>query len=188
MRVIAGDYRGRKLKSVPGSLTRPTSDKVKEAIFHMIGPFFSGGKCLDLFAGSGSLGIEALSRGMEHATFIDKQGKAVQTIKKNLKTLAIDQQANIYRMDAYQALHMLAKQEYIFDMILIDPPYLKVNYKKLLNKVIQLKLIHANGVIYCEHGTGESLPSSLPNTHMVKQVTYSQTTSITLYRHYHQNI
>src|SRR5690625_6876170 len=94
MRVIAGSHKGRKLKSVPGKQTRPTSDKVKETVFHTIGPFFTGGKCLDLFAGSGSLGIEALSRGMEQAIFIDQYPKAVQTIKRNLQLLNIDRKSN----------------------------------------------------------------------------------------------
>lgn len=183
MRVIAGNYKGRTIKPVPGKYTRPTSDKVKEAIFHMMGPFFSGGKCLDLFAGSGSLGLEALSRGMEHVTFVDQQGRAIQTINDNLKTLNINTRAEVYRMDAFRALHMLAKQQSMFELILIDPPYLKVDYELLLNKLIDLKLMQANGIIYCEHGSEETLPSSIPHLTLVKQVNYGQTTGITLYRH-----
>lgn len=183
MRVIAGNYKGRKIKPVSGKLTRPTSDKVKEAIFHMIGPFFSGGKCLDLFAGSGSLGIEAISRGMDHVTFIDKQRKAIQTINDNLNVLNISHQADVFRMDAFRSLHMLVKQQNTFDLILIDPPYLKVDYERLLNTIIELKLIQTNGIIYCEHGTNEILPSSMPDTPIIKQVSYGQTIGVTLYRH-----
>src|SRR5690625_944768 len=87
MRIISGTNRGLKLKAVPGKNTRPTSDKVKESLFNMIGPYFSGGTCLDLFAGSGSLGLEAISRGIEHATFIDKNGLAIKTIHDNIHKL-----------------------------------------------------------------------------------------------------
>src|SRR5690625_2707594 len=90
MRVIAGSLKGRKFKAVPGKQTRPTADKVKESIFQIIGPFFDGGTCLDLFAGSGSLGIEAMSRGMEQVVFIDKQPKAIHIINENRKTMRIE--------------------------------------------------------------------------------------------------
>ena len=86
MRVVSGICKGRALKAVPGNTTRPTTDKVKEALFNMIGPYFEGGIGLDLFAGSGGLGIEALSRGLDKVIFIDRDGKAIQTIHENIKT------------------------------------------------------------------------------------------------------
>src|SRR5690625_6269218 len=89
MRVIAGEFKGRKLKAVPGMNTRPTSDKVKEAVFHMMGPFFRGGTCLDLFAGSGSLGIDALSRGIDHVIFFDKLFKSNKCIYLNIMFILI---------------------------------------------------------------------------------------------------
>src|SRR5690606_30618142 len=84
MRVITGTARGRRLKAVPGLSTRPTSDRVKEAIFSMIGPFFDGGTVLDLFAGTGALGIEALSRGADRAVFVDRERASVETVRDNL--------------------------------------------------------------------------------------------------------
>lgn len=84
MRIIAGEYGGRRLKAVPGMKTRPTTDKVKEAMFNMIGPYFNGGKSLDLFAGSGGLSIEAVSRGITTATLIDHQYQAIKTIRDNI--------------------------------------------------------------------------------------------------------
>src|SRR5699024_868911 len=132
MRVVAGLHKGRKLKAVSGSTTRPKADKVKEAVFQVMGPFFSGGKVLDLFAGSGALGIEALSRGMESAFFIDKQSKAIHTIHDNLKSLSIADQAEVYRNDAFRALQLLSKRQLQFDLILLDPPYGHVDLIKLL--------------------------------------------------------
>ena len=89
MRVVAGQAKGLPLKAVPGKTTRPTTDKVKESIFNMIGPFFDGGTAVDLFAGSGGLGIEALSRGIEHAVFTDKDKKAIDTIQANKLTASL---------------------------------------------------------------------------------------------------
>lgn len=85
MRVISGNYRGRRLIPVPGNQTRPTADKVKESMFNMLGPYFDGGQALDLYAGTGALGIEAVSRGMDHATLVDKQYAAIKTIKQNVE-------------------------------------------------------------------------------------------------------
>lgn len=84
MRIVAGDFGGRRLKAVPGMQTRPTTDKVKEAVFNIIGPYFDGGQSLDLFAGSGGLSIEAVSRGVARAVLIDRQYQAIKTIKDNI--------------------------------------------------------------------------------------------------------
>src|SRR5690625_5258619 len=110
MRVIAGQFKGRRLKTVPGKNTRPTSDKIKEAVFHMMGPFFQGGQCLDLFAGSGSLGIEAYSRGMDSVTFIDHSNQAIKCIRTNVKELQMEDNSQIYRNDAFRAIHTLGKK------------------------------------------------------------------------------
>ena len=147
MRVIAGELKGRRLEAVPGKQTRPTSDKVKEAIFQMMGPFFYGGKCLDLFAGSGSLGIEAISRGMDFAVFIDKQPKAIHTIYKNIKTLKIDERTEVARMDAFRALKVTQKNKVKFDLIIIDPPYDKFNYTEILNEIMKRELLSDGGMV-----------------------------------------
>src|SRR5690606_17308184 len=105
----AGQAKGLPLKAVPGKTTRPTTDKVKESIFNMIGPFFDGGTAVDLFAGSGGLGIEALSRGIEHAVFTDKDKKAIDTIQANLQKTKMEDQAQVYRADAERALKAMKK-------------------------------------------------------------------------------
>lgn len=103
MRVISGTAKGRPLKAVPGTGTRPTTDKVKEAVFSMIGPYFDGGVVLDLFAGSGGLGIESLSRGSDKAVFIDLEPKSIEMIRANLKATGLDSKAEVFRNEAGRA-------------------------------------------------------------------------------------
>lgn len=182
MRVIAGTLKGRHIKAVPGNLTRPTTDKVKEAIFQIIGPFFDKGSCLDLFAGSGALGIEALSRGMDYAVFVDKQSKAIHTIHENLKDLQLGDRTEAFRTDAFRAIQAAAKRDLHFDLILLDPPYQKANYGELLNEITQLNLINENGYIYCEHDQREDLPKYLQAYTLVKQASYGGTIGISLYQ------
>ncbi|WP_164669114.1 16S rRNA (guanine(966)-N(2))-methyltransferase RsmD [Virgibacillus doumboii] len=180
MRVIAGVHKGRKLKAVPGKATRPTTDKVKEAVFQTLGPFFDQGLCLDLFAGSGALGIEALSRGMEKGIFVDKQPKAIHTINENIRALNLEENAEIYRTEAFRALNAVAKRNLQYDLILLDPPYGKVNYEKMLNEIEEHQLLKENGMIYCEHDLSEKFSTN--EFSMVKQVNYGGTTGITIYK------
>jgi 16S rRNA (guanine966-N2)-methyltransferase len=182
MRVIAGEFKGRQLKSVPGKSTRPTTDKVKEAVFQVMGPFFDGGIVLDLFAGSGSLGIEAISRGMDSGVFVDKNPKAIHTISENLKTVKIEDKVELFRTDAVRALKAIAKREMQFDLILLDPPYKKVEYDKILIKIIESNLIKENGIIYCEHDFEDKLAASYGPLSLIKHENYGGTIGITIYR------
>lgn len=180
MRVIAGMHKGRRLKAVPGNETRPTTDKIKEAMFQVMGPFFDGGVCLDLFAGSGSLGIEALSRGMEKIVFVDKQVKAIQTIKENLAQLKCDQM-EVYRMDAFIALQTLSKNAEKYDLILLDPPYQKVDYDKCIESILKYDLLKDDGILYCEHHPENIMPE-IEQLEMIKHKAYSNTIAITIYK------
>ena len=121
MRVIAGKHKSKALESLEGRNTRPTMDKVKEGIFNSLHEV--SGLGLDLFAGSGALGIEALSRGMEKVIFVDQNFKAVKVIKANLNQLDLMSQAEVYKNNADRALKALAKREIQFDIIFLDPPY-----------------------------------------------------------------
>lgn len=172
MRVVSGKLKGKPLKSVPGKSTRPTADKVKEAMFNIIGPYFDGGICLDLFAGSGNLGIEALSRGMEKAIFVDRDKKAVQTIRDNLALCKLTDQAEVYRNDARLALKALAKREASFDLIFLDPPYAKQFLEELLLKIDEKKLLKTNGQIVCEHSADVKLPNQCSNLVKRKEEIY----------------
>jgi len=182
VRVIAGECKGRPLKAVPGTNTRPTTDKIKESIFNMIGPFFDGGKGLDLYGGSGGLGLEALSRGMEHLIFIDKDQKAIHTIKENIKQCNYEDKTEVFRNDAKRALKALHKREMQFDMIFLDPPYAKQMLLKDMEEIDKLELLSPEGSIVTEHGTDVTLPEEIGNFYQVRQETYGKTTTITIYK------
>ncbi|MCQ6275148.1 16S rRNA (guanine(966)-N(2))-methyltransferase RsmD [Bacillus sp. V3B] len=163
MRVVSGSCKGKALKAVPGNSTRPTTDKVKEAIFNMIGPYFDGGIGLDLFAGSGGLGIEALSRGLEKVIFVDRDGKAIQTIYENIHKCEFDHQVEVYRNDAERAIKAVTKRELVFNNIFLDPPYKKQQLEKLLKMLDEHKLLSENGTVVCEHGSEITLPEIVGN-------------------------
>ncbi|WP_062105178.1 16S rRNA (guanine(966)-N(2))-methyltransferase RsmD [Bacillus niameyensis] len=175
MRVISGIYKGRQLKAVPGRGTRPTTDKVKETIFNMIGPFFSEGTVLDLFAGSGALGIEALSRGIDKGIFVDKDMKAIQTIKTNIQLCNLDDKSEIYRNDAERALHAISKRNIQFDYIFLDPPYHKQKLESLLEQIEMNQLLKPEGAIVCEHDSNVVLPIQIGCLEQWKQGDYGAT-------------
>ncbi|TYR82614.1 16S rRNA (guanine(966)-N(2))-methyltransferase RsmD [Priestia megaterium] len=172
MRVVAGTHKGHSLKAVPGFTTRPTTDKVKEAIFNMIGPFFEGGVALDLFGGSGGLGIEALSRGIDKVIFVDRDGKAIQTIKSNLQSCNFQDQAEVYRNDAERALKALKKRELMLDLILLDPPYKEQKLKALIETISTEKLLSEKGIIVAEHSHDVKLDNEIGELQKIKSEAY----------------
>ncbi|WP_255366242.1 16S rRNA (guanine(966)-N(2))-methyltransferase RsmD [Exiguobacterium sp. KRL4] len=180
MRVISGERKGMRIKAVPGDQTRPTTDKVKESLFNVIGPYFNGGKALDLFAGSGGLGIEALSRGCDEAVFVDQSFKAVQTIKENLETTRLTDRSRVLRKDVTVALAELATEE-PFKLIFLDPPYAKEQLADQVAYIEQHDMLTDNGVIICEHGSETELPDQMGRLTVIKRLRYSNVISITLY-------
>jgi 16S rRNA (guanine(966)-N(2))-methyltransferase RsmD len=178
--VVSGICKGRPLKAVPGNTTRPTTDKVKEALFNMIGPYFNGGIGLDLFAGSGGLGIEALSRGLDKTIFIDREKVAIQTIHDNLKACKFEDKAEVYRNDAERALKALIKREISFDYIFLDPPYKKQQLISLMEQMDEQKLIKNGGHIICEHSHDVVLPQSVGKCIQIKHEKYG-IIAITIY-------
>ena len=121
MRVIAGRYGGRRLQAPPGAATRPTSDRVREALFSVLGDRVAGARVLDLFAGSGALGIEALSRGAAEATFVDSAPAAIRAVRANLEALGAD--AEVRRADARRFLGSAPAAVRQYDLVFLDPPY-----------------------------------------------------------------
>lgn len=149
MRVIAGKYKSRQLKSVKSNLTRPTTDRNKENMFNIIGPYFQGGNVLDLFAGSGGLGIEALSRGCDFLYSVDNQYAAFQIIKENIKSLKIEN-AKVYKLDYRKALKKFNQERIKFDLILLDPPYGKGLVDGILEFLIENEMLNNDCIIMVE--------------------------------------
>lgn len=178
MRVIAGKYKGRKLKQVPTTTTRPTTDKIKEAVFHKMGPYFQGGICLDLFAGSGALAIEALSRGMNEAICIDQSQTAIRTIRENVSALQLENECHIYRNDALRALKILHRKRQTFDLICIDPPYSSCIYEQVITYIVEQNMVNNNGYMYIEYASGKQRIPNINTFNIVFDRMYSSTTSV----------
>ncbi|MBM6995125.1 16S rRNA (guanine(966)-N(2))-methyltransferase RsmD [Paenibacillus sp. DXFW5] len=175
MRVISGTARGRALKAVPGMGTRPTTDKVKEAIFSMIGPYFDGGVALDLFAGTGGLGIEALSRGMDKAVFIDKDFKSLETVRQNLKATGFEAIAEVYKNDAERALKALAKRDVAFDLVFLDPPYRMKNGDALMEQMDEMQLLAPQATIVLEYESSYAYPERFGRFNQIRKAEYGET-------------
>ncbi|RAW17073.1 16S rRNA (guanine(966)-N(2))-methyltransferase RsmD [Paenibacillus taichungensis] len=182
MRVVSGSAKGRPLKAVPGTGTRPTTDKVKEALFSMIGPYFEGGTALDLFAGSGGLGIEALSRGMDKAVFVDLESKSIEVIRANLKATKLEDQAAIYRNDASRALKALAKRSTQFDLVFLDPPYRMKNGDELMLMMHELDLLEPEATIVLEYESKYHYPEQFGPFEQTRKALYGET-AVSIY-HY----
>lgn len=180
MRVVAGEYGGRRLKSLDGDQTRPTSDKIKGSIFNMIGPYFNGGTVLDLFSGSGSLAIEAVSRGCDQAICVDKNSQAIKVIQANIEVTKETQKFKMLKADADQALTQLARQEKSFDYVFLDPPYAKQKIVVQIKRMLELNLIKPDGLIICEIDAHEKLPDELPGLSLSKRKNYG-TTEVVIY-------
>ncbi|MDC2864826.1 16S rRNA (guanine(966)-N(2))-methyltransferase RsmD [Bacillus sp. BP-3] len=182
MRVVSGKCKGHPLKAVPGNTTRPTTDKVKESIFNIIGPYFDGGLALDLFGGSGGLGIEALSRGIDKAIFVDRDGKAIKVIYQNLESCKLEAQAEVYRNDAERAVKALMKREISFDLVLLDPPYKDQKIISLISIMDQHNLLKEDGIIMAEHGVDIELPETIGRLVKVRAENYG-ITAISIYKY-----
>lgn len=182
MRIISGEKKGTQLKAVPGMNTRPTTDKVKESIFNMIGPYFNGGWGLDLFAGSGSLGLEALSRGLDKMVFIDRDREAIQTIKTNISRCQYTDRSEVFRNDAERALKAVSKRGIQFTCIFLDPPYKKQKLLELISSIHQNDLLRPEGLIMCEHDTDADMPEQTGGFSCVRSETYGGTV-ITIYQY-----
>lgn len=181
MRVVAGDYRGRKLKSLSGDNTRPTSDKVKESIFNMIGPYFDGGQVLDLFAGSGGLAIEAVSRGMDKAVCVDRNYQAINVIKENVKITKEETKFEVMKSDAKQALKRLAGEGRTFDLVLIDPPYAQQEVVADLEQLLADGMLNPDCLIVCETDKKFDLPETVGTLEQIRRQVYG-IAAITIYR------
>lgn len=180
MRIVAGKFGSRVIDAVDGNSTRPTLDKVKGAIFSRIGPYFDGGYMLDLFAGSGNISFEAISRGMAKSYMCDSNYKAITTIKKNAKTLGLKDECVILKMDFKQALKHVASLDLKFDLIYLDPPYLKQEIDYILAFISDNNLLNEDGVVVCESLKEDNFLDNYADLIKVKEAIYG-ITKITYY-------
>lgn len=150
MRVIAGSARRLNLKTIEGLDTRPTTDRIKETLFNMINPRLPGSTFLDLFSGSGGIGIEALSRGAAQAVFVEQNPKAVECIRENLRTTRLEERAVVMACDALTGLKRLEGKNYVFDTVFMDPPYDRDLEKLVLQYLAGSGLIDGDTVLITE--------------------------------------
>ena len=178
MRVITGKARGVQLKTPDGMLTRPTTDRVKEALFSIINFDITGAKVLDLFGGTGQLGIEALSRGAKSAVFVDAREDACKLIKENLKRTKMEQDSRVIRSDYADYLSRCREQ---FDIIFLHPPYAEVFLENALKRITEIDILQSNGIIVTERPLGKELPWEFENYTRSRDYKYGKTL-LTIYR------
>jgi len=181
MRIIAGSLKNRLIVSPKGSETRPTSGKVRGALFNICQNFIGGTRFLDLFAGSGAMGIEALSRGAKMATFVDSSPFSCRCIQSNLKNLDIESQGNVLCRDVFAALKWLQSKNEQFDIVYIDPPYQEFHVEQLL-KPFKEGLLAEEGVLFLEEAAGSVLISHFSGFELVQEREYGKTTLYQLKR------
>jgi len=163
MRVIAGTYRSRILKSLKGLALRPTSDRLRETLFNVLAPSLVGSRFVDLFAGTGAIGIEALSRGAAEVVFIENHAPAVTLIRRNLESLGITTGATVLAVDALRGLGLLAARKNsgapAFDHIFLDPPYAAAeDYSRVLESLGFADIMAPGGIVVAEHRRNFDLP------------------------------
>ena len=178
MRVISGRARGVRLKTPEGMQTRPTADRVKEALFSILQFELPGKKILDLFGGTGQLGIEAISRGAKETVFVDQSDKACKLIRENLRLAKMEDEGRVIRSD-YLAFLRSTKEK--FDIILLDPPYAEVFLENALNLITEIDILQSGGIIATEYPFGKVLPAEYSEVYRAKEYKYGKTI-LTIFR------
>ena len=176
MRVIAGKAKGIQLKTPEGMLTRPTTDRVKEALFSILQFDLPGTRVLDLFGGTGQLGIEALSRGAREAVFVDAREEACRLIRENLKRTGF-----IGKVVRGDYLTYLAQCREKFNIIFLDPPYAEVFLENALNRITEIDILQSGGIISTERPLGKELPWDFPGYDRSRDYKYGKIL-LTFYR------
>ena len=182
MRVITGSARGRHLKELEGMETRPTTDRVKEGLFNIIQFDIEGRSVLDLFAGSGQMGLEALSRGASEATLVDRSAEAVAIIKENAAKTKLSDKCTVYRSDYLDFIRRFSGKQY--DIVILDPPYALKMYKPALKAMLDAGILKPTSLIICESGEDEVFEGDgelASRFEIEKQTKYSKT-YITIFR------
>ena len=178
MRVIAGTARGVRLKTPVGELTRPTADRVKEAVFSILQFDLPSSRVLDLFGGTGQMGIEALSRGAATAVFVDSRREACKLIQENIRLTKMEQQSRVIQSDYLSYLQRCTDR---FDLIILDPPYAEVFLENSLKCISEIDILSDRGIIICERPADKVLDLDFPGLKRGKDYRYGKTW-ITVFR------
>jgi 16S rRNA (guanine(966)-N(2))-methyltransferase RsmD len=174
MRIVAGKNKGNILKSPKDLSVRPTSEKVREALFDILGTSVRETCFLDLFAGTGAVGIEALSRGAKNAIFIEKELKCIKIIKENLEKTGNSQNAIVFKMNFLSGLKLLVKENYLLDYIFLDPPYNRGLVNISLLEISKLFILRKNGLLIAQHYKKEKVIENLNNLSLYNQRRYGE--------------
>ena len=175
IRIIAGELKGRKLVTVPGMQTRPTADRVRESIFNILGAGVRGASVLDLFAGTGAMGIEALSRGAESVVFADNDKTALTALVKNIKMCSLENRANIIKWNILKNLNIICSFPPAFNVVFIDPPYNKNMIQLTLSNLAKSRCLENGARVAIEHSTREPISLEDQNFKISDQRRYAKT-------------
>mgnify|MGYP000107056513 CR=1 FL=1 len=176
MRVISGSRKGHRLKAPKGLDTRPTQDRIKESLFNILGSIEKDSSVLDLFSGSGSIGIEFLSRGSEECYFIDNSFNSIKAIKENLNSTKLNENAKVYKNDVLKAMEILGRKGLNFHYIFMDPPYRSNLIVNVLESICKNHLLKDKGIIIIEHENTLILNECIYNLHKIDERRYGDKT------------
>lgn len=186
MRIITGSAKGRRIEAPEGEGTRPTSDKVKGALFNILQTKIKDAFVLDMFSGTGNLGLEALSRGAGKCIFIEKEQKAFQILKKNITLLGFEESCEVYHQDAFIAIEKIKKRGLKLDIVFLDPPYGRQMVNKAIEGISRLDILDYNGIIISEQDETDNLPDKIGNIEAYRTEKYGRT-KITFWRMEREN-
>ena len=175
IRIIGGELKGRKLVTVAGKETRPTADRVRESIFNILGQSVQGARVLDLYAGTGAMGIEALSRGAQFVFFVDNQKTALAALAKNLKSCSLENKASTIKWNIKHNLNILLSHKSAFDLVFIDPPYHQNMIQPTLSHLHASQCLENGAQLTIEHSPLEPLPESELEYKIADQRRYGKT-------------
>jgi 16S rRNA (guanine966-N2)-methyltransferase len=181
MRIIAGAYKGRRLATPRGETTRPTADQVRIALLDTLMPWLPEARVLDLFAGAGGVGLEALSRGAAHANFVERDARAVQALRANVTTLGVERAARILRDDVRRGLRTLSREGGRFDVVFLDPPYDGDDVATTLEALGGVELLADDAVVVAQHLTKRAPASSVGGLAAFRARRFGETT-LTFFR------
>ena len=181
LRVISGKARGLKLDTPKNQDVRPTTDRVKESLFNMINSYIMDSNILDLFAGTGSLGIECLSRGAKNCVFVDKSKDSINIVRSNVKKARVENESTILNVDFKDAVKRLSTQNQKFDVIFMDPPYYENMFIECLKSIDKFNLLDEDGIIVVEHDTKDLFEDSIGRLNKSREKKYGNTT-LTFYK------